>query len=98
VAVIGSFSLENGTYAGTIETLTCAPAHVRIAPVARRAHDRVPDYRVHRGDSELGAAWAKTAKNGRSYLVVTLDDPAFGQPIQCRLVDSGDGYALLWSR
>jgi uncharacterized protein (DUF736 family) len=98
MAIIGKFSLDNGIYTGTIETLTCAPAAVRIAPVAHRPHDRVPDYRVYRGGSELGAAWAKIAKNGRSYLIVTLDDPAFGQPIQCRLVESGDTYALLWSR
>jgi uncharacterized protein (DUF736 family) len=65
---------------------------------SRRRTRGPPDYRVYRGASEVGAAWAKTARSGRRYLVVTLDDPAFAQPIQARLVRAEAGYTLVWSR
>jgi uncharacterized protein (DUF736 family) len=96
MAVIGSFIREQTGFSGTIETLTC-DAPVRIEPVAKpSAH--APDYRLYRGASEVGAAWSKKAKNGREYLAVTLDDPAFGKPVAARLVAAGAGYALVWSR
>jgi uncharacterized protein (DUF736 family) len=44
------------------------------------------------------AAWSKAAKNGRRYLAVTLDDPAYAKPVQARLVVAGAGFALLWDR
>lgn len=97
MATIGNFTKDKTGYTGTIETLTCAPASVRITPVSK-PNDQAPDHRVYRGASEIGAAWSKTARNGRSYLIVILDDPAFSAPIQSRLVKAGRGYTLIWSR
>jgi uncharacterized protein (DUF736 family) len=97
MAIIGQFRKEQAGFSGTIETLTCAAAPVTITPVAK-ANPQAPDHRVYRGASEIGAAWTKTARSGRSFLVVTLDDPAFAQPIQTRLVRSADAYVLVWSR
>lgn len=97
MAVIGKFIREETGFSGTIATLTCSPATVTISPV-KKPNASAPDYRVYRGEFEVGAAWAKTARNGREYLVVTLDDPAFDQAIAARLVVAGDSYALLWSR
>jgi uncharacterized protein (DUF736 family) len=97
MAVIGSFVQEKSGFSGTIATLTCAPAAIMITPV-RKPNPNAPDYRLYRGSSEIGAAWSKTAKNGRTYFIVTLDDPAFPQPVAARLVASSEGFVLLWSR
>jgi uncharacterized protein (DUF736 family) len=97
MAVIGHFIREKTGFVGTIETLTCGPASIKIEGVVK-ANVNAPDYRLYRGQSEVGAAWSKKAKNGRSYLIVTLDDPAFAKPVSARLVIAGGGYSLLWSR
>jgi uncharacterized protein (DUF736 family) len=97
MAIIGNFVREGAAFSGKIETLTCASALVTIAPVAK-ATAHAPDYRLYRGDSEVGAAWSKIAKNGREYLTVMLDDPAFDKPVAARLVAAGAGYLLLWKR
>ena len=64
--------------------------------------DKAPDFRVFTaGNVELGAAWARKAKEtGRDYLSVKLDDPSFPQPIYASLVEAeAEGsYNLIWSR
>lgn len=97
MAVIGNFIREKTGFSGTIETLTCSPATVRITSVAKPSAT-APDYRLYRGESEIGAAWSKRSRNGREYLVVTLDDPAFTAPVTARLVAAGDRFTLMWSR
>jgi uncharacterized protein (DUF736 family) len=97
MAIIGTFKRAQHGFDGTIETLTCAPAPVRISAI-RKANDQAPDHRVYRGVSEIGAAWTKTARSGRDYLIVVLDDPAFAKPIQGRLIEVADGFHLVWSR
>ena len=50
---------------------------------------------------ELGAAWAKTAKeSGREYHQVRLDDPSFAAPIFANLIEHEDSgsFALIWNR
>jgi uncharacterized protein (DUF736 family) len=98
MAVIGKFIRDQTGFSGTIETLTCAHASIRIEPVAKPSTN-APDYRLYRGASEVGAAWMKKARNGREYLAVTLDDPAFSKPVAARLVAAaGAEYTLVWSR
>ena len=56
--------------------------------------------RLHGGDVELGAAWAKTAReSGRVYHQVRLDDPSFPTPIFANLVSDTEtgNYALIWN-
>lgn len=98
MAIIGTFTKSTDGFEGTLEMITCPPSPMRILAVASKPNDQAPDYRVHRGDSEVGAAWTKRGKNGRTYLIVTLDDPAFEKPIQCRLVKSDTKHVLIWSR
>ncbi|WP_119304749.1 DUF736 domain-containing protein [Dongia deserti] len=98
MAIIGTFTTADDGYVGTIETLACAPAPVRITRVRIKPNQQAPDYRVYRGNSEIGAAWAKTGKAGQHYLIVTLDDPAFATPIKCRLVIADAGFSLVWTR
>jgi uncharacterized protein (DUF736 family) len=97
MATIGTFKLENGTYVGTLESFTCAPRPARIEPVANKSGS-APDFRVYLGSSEVGAAWIQQTKDKRRYLAVTLDDPAFGRSIECRLVTVDNQPTLIWSR
>ena len=97
MATIGTFTLLDGTMVGRLTTLTI-DAEVRLEPVAERASAGVPDFRLYRGTSELGAAWAKLSKSGRRFYVVALDDPSFAKPIEARLVGDADAFTLIWSR
>lgn len=100
MAQIGTFTRdENGTYAGTIKTLSLN-ARAIIKP-CDRDKDKAPDYRVFNGVIEFGAGWKKAAKEtGREYLSLKLDDPSFSAPIYASLVDveAGESFALIWSR
>ena len=97
MATIGSFTLVDGAMVGRLTTLTI-DTDVRFEPVTDRVAAGVPDFRLFRGSSELGAAWAKLNKAGRRFYVVALDDPSFARPIEARLVRNGDGFTLIWSR
>ena len=98
MAQIGTFTRdENGTYAGTIKTLTLNVKAAVFRP-AEKDNDKAPDYRIFAGQTEFGAAWKKTSRENRDYLSVKLDDPSFASPIYASLVDADDGYALIWSR
>ena len=98
MAIIGTFTKQDGAYAGSIATLT-VKAKVNIAPVEKTG-EKAPDFRVYSGKAEIGAAWSKRSNEGREYLSVKLDDPSFTQPIYANLFDAEDeqGYALIWSR
>jgi uncharacterized protein (DUF736 family) len=97
MATLGTFTLVEGAFVGRLTTLTIN-ADVRLEAVAERTSTAVPDYRLYRGTSELGAAWAKLSKSGRRFFLVTLDDPSFAKPIEARLVRSGESFTLMWSR
>lgn len=99
MAIIGIFTKqENGTYSGTIETLTLKQRAI-FEPLTKRG-DKSPDYRITSGLTELGAAWTRNAVDGDAHFSVSLDDPSFSAPIKCRLVKSGaeDVFSLIWER
>lgn len=98
MSIIAHLHASESGYEGVFETLTCAPAPLRFEPNADKVHDRMPDFRIYRGASEIGGAWIKRAAAGRAYLSVILDDPAFAAPIECRLVEGQEGFRLVWSR
>ncbi len=98
MGTIGKFKKEGGVYEGVIESMTSAALPARIVPVQSKPNAEAPDYRVYRGESEVGAAWRKKTRAGDRYLVVTLDDPAFAYPIQCRLTRVDEDYVLFWTR
>ena len=100
MATIGIFTpAQDGFLHGSIRTLTLdTPA--QLEPVNS---DRVgaPAYRLYAGEIELGAAWAKTAKeSGRAYHQIRLDDPSFPAPIFANLIEDIDTgvFSLIWSR
>ena len=101
MAIIGTFTREDTSFAGLIRTLSFT-ASVTIEPVPAKRGDKSPDYRVFcqsSGPGEIGAAWERT-KDGASYLSVRIDDPNFTAPIDCRLIKTGveHGYSLIWER
>ncbi len=98
MATIGTFTRdETGNYNGAIKTLTLNVKAATFRQVEKDS-DRAPDFRIFAGQTEFGAAWTKTSRENRDYLSVKLDDPSFPAPIYASLVDSEDGYSLIWSR
>lgn len=100
MATIGTFTpAQDGFLHGSIRTLTLnTPAH--LEPVTSD-HDGAPAFPLYAGEIELGAAWAKTAKeSGRAYHQIRLDDPSFPGPIFANLIEDADTgvFALIWSR
>ena len=100
MATIGTFTTDrDGFLNGQIRTLNL-DATVSMEPV-NSDREGAPAYRLYAGDVELGAAWAKTAReSGRVYHQVRLDDPSFPAPIFANLVSDAEtgAYALIWNR
>lgn len=99
MATIGHFTKqENGSFVGTIQTLSFSTRATFEALTKR--NDKSPDYRITVSLSDLGAAWKRTGDNGDEHFSVRLDDPSFTAPINCRLVKTGieHGYSLIWER
>ncbi len=96
MATIGTFTKQDGSFTGSLTTLT-VKAKVTISPI-EKSGDKAPDFRVYAGNAEIGAAWSATSKEGKAYLSVKLDDPSFTKPILARLVGMDKGYALVWTR
>jgi uncharacterized protein (DUF736 family) len=98
MATIGTFKRQDdGSYMGSIKTLTLNVKQARLTPVASES-DKGPDFRIFAGSTEFGAAWKKTSREEREYLSVKLDDPSFVSPIYATLVESDDGFSMIWSR
>ena len=95
--IIGSFTKLDEGYTGSLETVTLS-VKASITPAEKR-NDSAPDFRilVARG-KEIGAAWKRTSSAGREYLSVKLDDPSFSAPIFASLIESENGFVLIWSR
>jgi uncharacterized protein (DUF736 family) len=96
MATIGTFTKQDGSFVGSLTTLT-VKAKVTISPIAKTS-EKAPDFRVYAGNAEFGAAWSATSKEGKAYLSVKLDDPSFTTPILARLVEMDKGHALVWTR
>ena len=98
MAQIGTFTRsEDGTYAGTIRTLSMN-VKARFIPAEPSQNEKAPDLRVVVGSVDIGAAWRRTSKENTEYHSVKLDDPSFPSPIFANLVQVEEGYALVWSR
>ena len=99
MANIGNFNQVGESYIGKLETLLFN-VQATLEPVTDKKHEKFPDFRLFAGEREIGAAWTRTSQEGAEYLSVTIEDPAFIAPLNCRLVKSGidDRYTLIWSR
>ena len=77
-----------------------AMAADRVVGEEASGNENAPSHRVFVAKAEIGAAWAKTSKEGRDYLSIKLDDPSFNAPIFASLFADEDGksYNLIWTR
>jgi uncharacterized protein (DUF736 family) len=102
MATIGTFKKSGEEYTGIFETLTIR-ANILVTPNDKKSAN-APDYRVFQKNphfnSEIGAGWKKSARDGSEYLSVSLDDPSFADKINCRLIGTGpeNNYTLCWDR
>jgi uncharacterized protein (DUF736 family) len=97
MATIGTFTKSDNGFAGAVKTLSLN-VKAKFIPSDKES-DKAPDFRILAGSVEFGAAWKKTAQNGREYLSVRLDDPSFASPIFANLIEGEDAtHQLIWSR
>lgn len=99
MANIGTFTLKDGKYTGTIRTLTIN-AKAQMVPNDNGASG-APDFRIYAGGAELGAAWREESKDGETpYLAIKLDDPSFEKPMRAAFFENeeeGTGV-MVWTR
>ncbi|MBX9912112.1 MAG: DUF736 domain-containing protein [Beijerinckiaceae bacterium] len=99
MATIGSFKKDEDGFTGTINTMTLT-SKVRFIRNESES-DKGPSHRLFAGKTEIGAAWAKTSKDGKPYLSAKVDDPSFPAAIYATLIEDTEAagtYALIWSR
>ena len=100
--MIGKFTPKDGGYKGSINALGLSLAAVTFSPMpVKQGHG--PDFVVigatAGAEFEIGAAWKKTSRAGKSYLSVKLDGPTLAAPVNCALTSQLDGsFALVWNR
>ncbi|MDR6849938.1 MAG: DUF736 domain-containing protein [Sphingomonas sp.] len=101
---IGRFHRVGDVYVGRLQT-ALLDVPLRLVPIAERASDKAPDWRVHLdGDEpalEVGSGWTHPREGGGSFITVQIDCPSLAQPLRANLLPSRDGedqYLLLWSR
>ena len=100
MAQIGSFTLKDGKYTGTIRTMTIN-VKAQLVPNKDKANEDAPDFRIYAGGAELGAAWRQDSKDGETpYLAVKLDDPSFDKPMRAAFFENEtDGTGVMvWNR
>jgi uncharacterized protein (DUF736 family) len=98
MTVIGTFTPTKDGYAGTIRTLTLN-SEVQIVATKIRKNEKMPQFRVLAGHTEIGAAWRRTKEGSQdNYLRIVLNDPLFPRPVWCALLEATeDGIArLVW--
>ena len=96
MAIIGTFTKNDTGYQGNLATLTLK-AKLTITAIDKTG-EKAPDFRVYAGNTEVGAAWSSTSKEGKPYLSVKIDDPSFSAAILARLIENDKGFALVWNR
>jgi len=101
---IGRFERVGDSYVGRLRTVFL-DTPLRLVPVAERANDKTPDWRVHLdGDDsapEVGSGWTHSREGGASFITVQIDCPSLSQPLRANLFPSrsgGDQHLLIWSR
>lgn len=100
MAQIGSFTFKDGTWTGTIRTMTIN-VKAQLVPNKDKSNETAPDFRLYAAGAELGAAWRQESKDGETpYLAVKLDDPSFALPMRAAFFENekeGTGV-LVWNR
>lgn len=94
---------EDGRYEGELKTLSIR-ADIAILPVADKASDTHPDFRVMSQGIEIGAGWNRVGQtSGKPYVSLSIAAPEFGsRTLYANLGRAAgqsdpDVYALIWS-
>jgi len=96
MSILGHFRREGDGFTGRLTTLSLDTV-VRLAPTGK-VSGKGPDYRALVGDNEIGAAWKAGDASG-AVLNIKLDDPAWPEPVNARLLAAEDGVLpLTWIR
>lgn len=93
--IIGRFYRDaDGSFIGSIITLSVQSGNVRVVPVAGAAPDS-PTHHVMVAQANIGEG--RAGADGRVRLA--LDDPSFADAIEADLVEQPDGaFSLVWHR
>jgi uncharacterized protein (DUF736 family) len=104
MATIGSVTKrEDGRYEGELRTLSVR-AEIVILPVADKASQSQPDFRVMSQGIEVGAGWIRTGQiSGKEYVSLSISAPELGsRTLYANLGRAAgqtdpDVYALIWN-
>lgn len=101
MAQIGAFTLKDGTWTGTIRTMTINVKAQLVPNKDKGENKEAPDFRLYAGGAELGAAWRHDSRDSEiPYLAVKLDDPGFARPMRAAFFENqkeGTGV-MVWNR
>ena len=98
--IIGQFNTEpNGSLIGFIPFLRPEGAQITVIPVnTQSAFDHIltlPEYQ----NIEIGRGQTRKPNGGHKLIAVMLDTPSLAEPLQCKLIEKGEGrHDLVWSR
>lgn len=96
MTIIGHFRRDGDGFTGRIDT-AALDLTVTLTP-AEKFSAKAPDYLVHVGQRECGAAWRVSDASG-ALLSLKLDDPSWPEPISGRIMAAEDGLLpLVWFR
>lgn len=96
--------LDDGSYRGTLRTLTISAA-LKIMPNRdKKPESEQPDFRVYANGAEIGGAWIRAAKEtGAEYVSLSISAPEFGpRKLFANLgraagSEADDEFAVIWN-
>ena len=104
MTMIAELKVTPTGFSGRIKTLYL-DHEISFVEIDKNDKENAPDYRIqlNTGDDgiKIGAGWKRTNDSDVVYVSVSIDDPAFAQPIRARLYRSRQNeetYLLFWNR
>ncbi|AEI04529.1 hypothetical protein OCA5_pHCG300840 (plasmid) [Afipia carboxidovorans OM5] len=96
--------LDDGSYRGTLRTLSISAALKIIPNKEKKPGSDQPDYRVYGNDAEIGGGWDRKNKdNGADFVALSFAAPEFGaRRLYANLgrmagSDRDDEFAVIWN-
>ena len=93
--IIGTFTKTKDGFTGKISTFGAQFSEVTFEKIEAKGNG--PNYIIHAGEGELGAAWEKTSSEGKTYLSVSFKGPLLSAPINAALASLDKSPVLVWS-
>ncbi len=96
--------LDDGSYRGTLRTLSISAALKIIPNKEKKPGSDQPDYRVYGNDAEIGGGWDRKNKDtGADFVALSFAAPEFGpRRLYANLSrmagsDRDDEFAVIWN-